>query len=345
MLTRALCAMMLVLFLGSTEAMATTIRVPSQQPNIQAGVDVASAGDTVLIAPGTYSGTGNWDITISTPGILVGSEAGAGSTIIDLQGQGPAITTSDAGDTTTVIFGLTFTGGVGTSGYPACIYMMRSATVRDCVFEGNEGHTGGAVKLWSGWDYVFERCVFSDNHVSDWGGAISNHYSLLIARDCIFWNNSADVDGGAIWLQGAGCHMYGCTFVGNSGTPSGAIGCGDMSAPNTVIRRSIIAFSGEGLAIGDECQEADVSHCCVYGNGGGDSLPTGSHDNIFVDPRLCGIETGDVGLCADSPCLASSPDNPWSALLGALGQGCDACGSTVSGVSWGRLKAAFGARE
>ena len=53
-------------------AAAVTIHVPTDQPTIQAGIDAADPGDTVLIACGTY-----WahDLRMR-PGIVLRSEAG-----------------------------------------------------------------------------------------------------------------------------------------------------------------------------------------------------------------------------------------------------------------------------
>jgi hypothetical protein len=50
---------------------------------------------------------------------------------------------------------------------------------------------------------------------------------------------------------------------------------------------------------------------------------------------------GAATLCAGSPCLPASQGNPWSALVGALGEGCAACGSPVVPESWGGVKSRY----
>ena len=67
-------------------AMAATIEVPADQPKIQAGINAASVGDTVLVGPGTYNGTihfGGKDVVVlSSDGPLVTTITGSSS--IDL---------------------------------------------------------------------------------------------------------------------------------------------------------------------------------------------------------------------------------------------------------------------
>jgi hypothetical protein len=50
-----ICVMMAcILASAKVEAQTTTIRVAADQPTIQSAINVATNGDTVMVAPGTY---------------------------------------------------------------------------------------------------------------------------------------------------------------------------------------------------------------------------------------------------------------------------------------------------
>lgn len=55
---------------------AATLNVPAQYPTIQAGVNAAFDGDTVLVASGTYSGDGNRDVDFGGKSLTVASQSG-----------------------------------------------------------------------------------------------------------------------------------------------------------------------------------------------------------------------------------------------------------------------------
>ncbi len=54
-----------ILTLLPLSVLAATIHVPGDQLNIQAGIDAAVDGDIVLLADGTYTGVGNYNIDFS----------------------------------------------------------------------------------------------------------------------------------------------------------------------------------------------------------------------------------------------------------------------------------------
>jgi hypothetical protein len=67
---------------------ASIIHVPGGQPTIQAGINAAQTPDTVLVAPGTYSGPGNINLDFLGKNIAVVSQGGPMVTVIDPQFAG-----------------------------------------------------------------------------------------------------------------------------------------------------------------------------------------------------------------------------------------------------------------
>jgi len=96
---------------GVATATADTLHVPSDFAQIQNAVDAASAGDTIVVAPGTYIGA-----TITKPVMIFGSSDPAHPSVID-DGP-PALATRKAafvlasGSDGTVISGFTIEGSI-----------------------------------------------------------------------------------------------------------------------------------------------------------------------------------------------------------------------------------------
>jgi len=147
---------------------------------VQAAINVAKAGDTIVVAAGTYSWTsqGTDDLGVSAWGMLffnrdvqhiyLRSEAGPEMTILDMEGKGRGMNMIGYNDGV-VIEGFTFTNGDATlsvnglNAGGAILMHLSSPTLRNCIFVNNRGVQGGGVANIGQNTAVIENCKFINN--------------------------------------------------------------------------------------------------------------------------------------------------------------------------------------
>ncbi len=209
---------------------ASTINVPSEQPTIQAGIDAASDGDTVLLADGTYTGCGNYNVDFKGKSMTVKSVSGPEHCIIDCQGNGRGFLVNN--HETVTFEGLTIKNGDAGDGHEGGgIYANYSdIIVVDCVFNSNSASSGGAVSPYFSHS-SFSNCTFTTNIASSRGGAVSPYYSSSFSN-CSFTGNSANGDGGAVSTY-ASSSFSNCSFTGNSATDDGGAVSSDSESAIT----------------------------------------------------------------------------------------------------------------
>ncbi len=143
-----------------------TIRVPEEQPTIQAAINTARIGDTVLVADGIYRGAGNQDIEFGGKTLVLKSENGPASTIIDIEADSADLhfafqltRTSEANST---IDGFTVAGAYNSQG---SVLNLRSVSpnIKNCVFAYNSAVTSGGAVRCKNASPTFENCTFAAN--------------------------------------------------------------------------------------------------------------------------------------------------------------------------------------
>lgn len=137
-LYRILCSAAALLALAPSLASAQkTIRVPADQPTIQAAIDAASTGDTVLVSPGTYYE----NLTVNRKEVTLKSTDGADKTIIDGGRKDKVIAFLSTFGLASVVDGFTIRNGQAqdAAAYSGIYLNLSGATIQNNVFTSNYG--------------------------------------------------------------------------------------------------------------------------------------------------------------------------------------------------------------
>ena len=122
-----------------TASAQSTIRVPQDYPTIQAAINAAVSGDTIIVAPGVYLE----NIDFIGKEITVASERGANVTIIDGNRSGPVIVFENRESAASKLVGFTIQNGDTSSSGGGIRIKNASPVIRENIIAGNRAGTGG----------------------------------------------------------------------------------------------------------------------------------------------------------------------------------------------------------
>lgn len=212
---------------------------------IQAAVDAAADGDTIQVAAGTYTGSGvtvvdNFGVDLTING------AGEGLTIIDGENTRGGIRFSGHSATITGLTvqnasasgsggGITIQNPAMTTPFP--VMLLEDVTVQD----GTATASAAGILAFSRTVIDLVRVTVSGNDALDPGGlGAGMHIGGLVTAtitDSEFTMNSADADGGGIWVSGgdSSLEIHRSTFANNSaGEDGGAVAVGASGLELTI---------------------------------------------------------------------------------------------------------------
>ena len=294
-----------------------TIRVPSDSPTIQAGIDDSVDGDVVMVGPGTYLE----NINLLGKAITLRSESGTDVTIID-GGQAGSVVTCDSGETEeTIIDGFTIRNGNASDGGGLYIASSSPVIVHCTISTNSASSRGGGIACHMASPSI-ENCRISENNAFRGGGISCDADSAPATVNCVISGNAAEASGGGIGCSASSPTITNCTITENSTDGPGAGGGISVSQESVVSVTNCILWNdstpGEqgkeifltGITPNDST--LTVSYSDVQGGEGAakveyDSTLIWGLGNIDADPLFEGGV--DYHLVEGSPCVdAGTPD-------------------------------------
>ena len=318
------CHIVAILFLLAGRASAqSTINVPADQPTIQAAINTANNGDTVLVAPGTYVE----NLNFNGKAITVTSSGGPGVTIVDGNAVAPVAVFVNNETSASVLTGFTLRNGMtdfsgllwGCGG--GIVISYASPTIANNVITGNHAVCGIGIEIVGGSAIIRGNTVTGNSQAGgdDGGGGgidVSDGDPAIIGNTIT--NNS--IDGGGVGGGISVSHFSSPTIqnnyiAGNSAFNHGG-GINLNNASGVVVVQNIIVNNSAGAG----------------GSGGGMYVlaPAGAAD-VIVNNTIAGNTAydGTSGIYSDAFSSAVISNN---IVVAAAGQNAIVCSPLISNL-------------
>jgi parallel beta-helix repeat protein/predicted outer membrane repeat protein len=314
-MVRSAAAIVALMVCGVTTA--APINVPGDYATIQAALDAASNGDEILVAPGTYTGTGYFPvINLLGKPITIRATGTAEETILDGEGERRGVVCDSGEGADTIIEGFTITGGKSGLNYGGGIYCRNESnpTITGCRISGNNAHYGGGIACYDA-SPMITSCTITGNTASEIGGGIICVNSNPTITGCTISGNTASSGtvpgGGGIYCYESSPTIFGSTISGNTSIEfGGGIYCGYNSSPTITyctISGNTAGWSGGGIFTGGSYPTLLNSAVCgnspnqiagSYSDEGGNTVA-----EVCPIPGAC-CTNGECVIAEQADCLA-----------------------------------------
>ena len=196
---------------------ASVINIPADFPNIQAGINIAVDGDTVLVQPGNYIENINFNgknIVVGSLFLITHDTAYISQTIIDGNENGSVVTFNSGEELSSKITGFTITNGYSNN-YPIhggggvkCV--NSSPTIENNIIKENICDLyihGGGIYCENSNSHILNNAICYNEGAYYGGGIYVSDASSVLIKGNIIYNNITEsglsVDGGGgICLEG-----------------------------------------------------------------------------------------------------------------------------------------------
>jgi hypothetical protein len=295
-------------------------------PTIQAGIDFASVGDTVLVAAGYYaepmlSTSQGSSMLVMKPGTALIGEGGMYGTTLDANGQGRVLFCDDI-DSSCIISGFRITGGASNLGFGGGILCWgASPIIKLNWIVDNQARSGAGIAALSDASPTIRQNIIENNFIvgGDGGGVAGSGGGILChlggvaqIEENVILGNSADHVGGGIFIYvNSAATVVDNWIEGNTAANQG--GGLQSNLANITVTQNVFVGNSATWGGGASLAESSIAHLLsntffgnISANGAGISvgscIPT-IERNIVAQNEGSGIRCNNpdpVLTCNDS---------------------------------------------
>jgi hypothetical protein len=230
--------------------------------SIQHAIGLTGSGDTIIVAPGTYTENISLDNDIT----LISEDQHPKSTIIDGGEITTAVTVENDNST---IQGFTITGGDGTTGGGVYCNNNSNPIIRNCIISNNHAQLGGGVYITGSSHVTIENCTIVCNTAENGNGR---------GVHLVGYNSTANIKNSIVWGD--------ATYY--------EIMCSDWNYKENYI---IVTYSDVEDNISGICVWDDETNICVdplfVDPNGTDNISCNEDDDYHLQLSSPCIDTGD----------------------------------------------------